>query len=80
MHTIAIAELKAHLSAELKKVRSGQTLLILDHRQPVARIVPLSSGISYKHKASRPPHWQEYTPLVRHDPLTALEAERADSW
>jgi antitoxin (DNA-binding transcriptional repressor) of toxin-antitoxin stability system len=80
MNSIAIAELKAHLSAELKKVRAGETLIILDHKQPIARIVPLAATLSLYRQAKRAPRWQAYEPLLRTDPLPALDAERADSW
>lgn len=80
MNTIAIAELKAHLSAELKKVRAGATLLIMDRKQPVARIIPLNSGLKLSKRASRSPQWIDYEPLLQTDPLVALDAERAESW
>jgi antitoxin (DNA-binding transcriptional repressor) of toxin-antitoxin stability system len=41
MNTISIAELKTHLSAELKKVQAGEVLTILDHKRPVAEIRPI---------------------------------------
>ena len=80
MNTVAIAELKAHLSAELKRVRAGETIVVLDHKQPVARIVPLVPGVSLHRRAKRTPQWLEYEPLMRSDPLSALEVERSDSW
>jgi antitoxin (DNA-binding transcriptional repressor) of toxin-antitoxin stability system len=40
MNRVGIAELKAHLSAHLRKVRKGRTLTILDRETPIARIVP----------------------------------------
>ncbi len=80
MSTVAIAELKAQLSAEIKKVRAGESILILDHRQPVARIVPLSSGLSFSRKATRAPCWAAYDRLMTGDPLDLLAAERADTW
>lgn len=40
MKKIGIAELKAHLSEHLRKVRRGQTLTVLDRETPIARIVP----------------------------------------
>ena len=80
MSTIAIAELKAHLSAELKKVRAGETIVVLDHKQPVARIVPLITGMSFSRRAKRAPRWLAFAPLMQADPLVALEAERADTW
>lgn len=41
---IGVAELKAHLSAYLDQVRSGQELLITDHGRPVARLVPVQTA------------------------------------
>lgn len=38
MEKTTISQLKARLSAYLKKVRAGQTILILDRDQPVARL------------------------------------------
>lgn len=38
MEKTTISQLKARLSAYLKKVRAGQTILILDRDEPVARL------------------------------------------
>jgi antitoxin (DNA-binding transcriptional repressor) of toxin-antitoxin stability system len=38
MQRVTISQLKNRLSAYLRKVRAGQTLLILDRDEPVARI------------------------------------------
>mgnify|MGYP001567304009 CR=1 FL=1 len=40
MKTISVSKFKAHLSAELSKVRKGQTLVITDHDFPVAQVSP----------------------------------------
>ncbi len=40
MSNVRIADLKAHLSQHLRKVRGGRTLTVLDRDTPVARIVP----------------------------------------
>ena len=37
---VPIADLKAHLSEHLRKVRAGRTLTILDRGAPIAQIVP----------------------------------------
>ena len=42
MKKAKIAELKNHLSRYLDHVRSGESVLVLDRDQPVARIVPLA--------------------------------------
>lgn len=43
MSKVGIADLKAHLSEHLRKVRRGHTLIVLDRDTPVARIVPYDS-------------------------------------
>ncbi len=40
MNTVQIAELKAHLSEHLRKVRAGRSLTILSRDTPVASLVP----------------------------------------
>lgn len=42
--SIGVADLKAHLSAYLDQVRSGQELLVTDHGRPVARLVPVRAA------------------------------------
>lgn len=39
-----ISELKNGLSAYLRRVRSGETVLVLDRKTPVARLVPAGFG------------------------------------
>ena len=41
MKTVGVAELKAHLSAHLHAVQRGETITVLQRREPVARIVPV---------------------------------------
>lgn len=40
MSKVGIADLKAHLSEHLRRVRAGRTLTVMDRDTPVARIVP----------------------------------------
>ncbi len=40
MNKVGIADLKAHLSQHLRKVRGGRTLIVLDRDTPVAQIIP----------------------------------------
>ena len=40
MNKVGIADLKAHLSLHLRKVRGGRTLTVLDRDTPIAQIVP----------------------------------------
>lgn len=44
MHTASVSDLKNNLSARLKSVASGESLLVTDHRRPVALISPVESG------------------------------------
>jgi len=44
MHTASVTEAKNNLSKLLKKVRQGESILILDRNLPVARLEPLASG------------------------------------
>ena len=43
MSRVGIADLKAHLSRHLRKVRGGRTLTVLDRDTPIARIVPVDA-------------------------------------
>lgn len=47
METVTISQLKNQLSAYLNKVRAGETVLIPDRDQPVARLerVPVEAGM-----------------------------------
>jgi prevent-host-death family protein len=40
MGKVGIADLKAHLSQHLRKVRAGRTITVVDRDTPVAQIVP----------------------------------------
>lgn len=40
MSRVGVADLKAHLSQHLRRVRSGRTLTVLDRNTPVAQIIP----------------------------------------
>ncbi len=43
MTSVKIADLKAHLSQHLRKVRRGRSLTVLDRETPIARIVPIDA-------------------------------------
>ncbi len=40
--TTSVRELKDHLSKYLRRVQSGEEVIITSHRRPVAKLVPLS--------------------------------------
>ncbi|HXM70533.1 MAG TPA: type II toxin-antitoxin system prevent-host-death family antitoxin [Thermoanaerobaculia bacterium] len=44
MERVGIADLKAHLSRHLRRVRSGKALTVVDRGTPVATLVPFSQG------------------------------------
>ena len=44
MNRIRIAELKARLSEQLRKVRGGQTIIVMDRDTPIARLIPYESS------------------------------------
>jgi prevent-host-death family protein len=55
MTTASVTEAKNNLSKLLKRVRHGESVLILDRNVPVARLEPLSSGSEEADQA----HWAE---------------------
>ena len=44
MPSVQIADLKNNLSAYLRKVLTGEEVIICDRKSPIAKIVPLSTG------------------------------------
>jgi prevent-host-death family protein len=48
---VKISDLKAHLSEYLRRVKSGETIEVLDRETPVANIIPVNttaSGLQYR--------------------------------
>ena len=43
MASVQIADLKNNFSAYLRKVRTGEEVIICDRKSPIAKIVPLST-------------------------------------
>ena len=80
MKKVGIADLKAHLSEHLRKVRRGQTLTVLDRETPVARIVPYDAETPLEvRRATRSPRDLSLPPppSTPTDSLTALLKDRA---
>ena len=74
MEKATISELKNRLSAYLKKVRAGHSILILDRDQPVAKLEALGSGTAHDEKLTR----LEAAGLIRRSKAAAVpEALRA---
>ncbi|MBN2050695.1 MAG: type II toxin-antitoxin system prevent-host-death family antitoxin [Spirochaetales bacterium] len=80
MKTISVSNLKAHLSAELKKVQAGEPIVIVDHRHPVALVVPFEAEPLFVKEAVKPYEYKPLPPLTQKDPLADLLKERNDRW
>ena len=80
MRTVAIAKLKATLSAELKRVRAGESVTVLDRTTPVALLSPIPEAIRVAQAAGEPYAYRQLTPLTSRDPLEYLDDERGESW
>ena len=78
MKTIGVAELKAHLSRELRRVTQGESILVTDHSRPVAVLCPLPNGLPLVRQAASPLELPDVAPLIASDPLDFLAAERGD--
>ncbi len=94
MNRATISQIKNSLSAYLKKVRAGQTILILDRDEPIARLEPVGdaglpedrltrlqrAGLLRRSTRKLPPDILEKTPpRARKSVVEALLAERAES-
>jgi antitoxin (DNA-binding transcriptional repressor) of toxin-antitoxin stability system len=80
METISVSRLKAQLSAELKRVQSGIVLTVVDHKHPIANIVPLETEDVFTREAGASYVCRSLPPLMSIDPLVGLEEERRESW
>jgi antitoxin (DNA-binding transcriptional repressor) of toxin-antitoxin stability system len=77
---VGIADLKAHLSEHLRKVRNGETLTVLDRDTPIAQIAPVTPDAALEvRKATRKPADLPLPlpPSTPTDSLSALLADRA---
>ena len=80
MTKVGIADLKAHLSEHLRKVRGGRTLTIFDRQTPVAQIVPYDAETPLEvRRATRRPNELRLPPRPSHptDSLSVLIRDRA---
>ena len=80
METISISKLKTYLSSELKKVQNGTRIVVLDHKHPVAELIPAGTEELFLHEASQEYSCQPLPPLTTKDPLEDLKEERSDRW
>ena len=80
MRGITIARLKATLSAELRRVRAGERVTVLDRTTPVALLVPIPDAVRVVRAAEGPYAYRQLQPLMARDPLRHLDEERAETW
>ncbi|MYE00633.1 MAG: type II toxin-antitoxin system prevent-host-death family antitoxin [Alphaproteobacteria bacterium] len=76
MIRVTVSEVKNSLSAYLRRVRAGETVLVLDRTTPVARIVPVGGGTDKAGDDARIARLERAGTLSRRSaesPLTALE-------
>jgi prevent-host-death family protein len=80
MRRVGIADLKAHLSSHLRKVRRGEVLVVMDRDTPVARVVPFgerATGLVTRRPTGELRAFQAPPPLgTGVDSLSALLDER----
>jgi prevent-host-death family protein len=79
MNKVGIADLKAHLSEHLRKVRGGRTITVLDRDRPVAKIVPydLASPLEVRRATRKPGDLRLPSPPPRPtDSLSVLLRDR----
>ncbi len=80
METISISRLKAHLSAELKRIEGGLVLTVVDHKRPVAILSPLHEDTLFVREATSLYSCKSFEPLIDEDAMVFLNEERTDSW
>ena len=85
MNSIRIAELKDHLSENLRKVQAGDSLVVLDRATPIAHIVPVPTPASELRVVEPPRSWQDVAalelpaaPALATRSLAVLVDERGD--
>jgi prevent-host-death family protein len=80
MSKVGIADLKAHLSEHLRKVRGGRTITVLDRDTPVAQIVPYEAAppLEVRRATRKPGDLRMPPPPARQtDSLSVLLRDRA---
>lgn len=80
MSKVGIADLKAHLSRHLRKVRGGGTLTVLDRNTPIAQIVPfdVETPLEVRRATRKPAELQlPPPPAGATDSLSVLLQDRA---
>jgi prevent-host-death family protein len=80
MSKVGIADLKAHLSHHLRKVRGGRTLTVVDRDTPVAQIIPYDAEalLEVRRATRKPSTLRPSQPALKPtDSLSVLLEDRA---
>jgi prevent-host-death family protein len=80
MTKVGIADLKAHLSHYLRRVRGGRTITVVDRETPVAQIIPYDAErpLEIRRASRQPGELRPAPPRVKGtDSLTVLLQDRA---
>jgi prevent-host-death family protein len=80
MNKVGIADLKAHLSRHLRRVRGGRTIIVVDRDTPVAQIVPydIAAALEIRRAIRKPGELHLPPPLAKvTDSLAVLLQDRA---
>jgi len=80
MSKVGIADLKAHLSQHLRRVRGGRTITVVDRDTPVAQIVPydVAAVLEIRRATRKPGELRLPPPLPKAtDSLSVLLRDRA---
>ena len=75
MERVSVSKLKDKLSAYLRKVQDGQTLLVTDRNKPVARLGPVAQAMSTTQRIARLVE-QGIASLPKAPPLSIEEIRR----
>jgi len=77
MKTISISQLKTHLSSELKLIRGGQSIVVMDRDTPVAVLGPYEKRNELVIRAPRKPFSTTRPALkLKLDPVAWLLEDR----
>ncbi len=80
MKTTSVSELKAHLSAQLRRVKAGEHLVVLEHRRPVAVLSPYAEERLLVREPDSSYEPSELAPLTTRDPGPELDRDREERW
>ena len=80
MKTISVSDLKTHLSAELRQVKAGEEIVVLEHRRPVAIVRPYHGEALVLREAAAAYAPTRLDPLTSADPARFLREERDERW